>query len=258
MARLDSEERHRGPVRDKVRCLGPWIQSREGATTTALLLGYRDIEGARWFFLEAFGFEEDFTARDAEGRPTRSHVRFDDTVLMLDKPGAHGVLRPAEAGGLTHRVVLQVEDLDAHHARAIASGATILGEPATRPWGRDDELQDPEGYIFSFFQRSWPPLRTPAFKLRRRSRADSRSGCMSEHDMPEGVDACPTILLPKTLVVAVDRNGLDPAFELVLPASDTYGYEEQTARRGCARTIGRPTGGPDGRSRSVLAVRVPE
>lgn len=122
-------------------------------TLTALLLGYRDIEGARRFFLEALGFEEEWVVTDDSRRVTRSHVRFDDTVLMLDTPGAHGVRSPADAGGPTHLVVMQVDDLDTHHARAVAGGATILLEPAARPWGRDYELQDPEGYVFSFFAR---------------------------------------------------------------------------------------------------------
>lgn len=119
---------------------------------TALLLGYRDIERARQFFLEALGFEENWFAKDDLGQLTRSHVRFNDTVLMLGNPGAHGILSPADAGGLTHLVVIQVEDLDAHHARAVAGGASILAEPAKRPWGRDYELRDPEGYVFSFFE----------------------------------------------------------------------------------------------------------
>jgi uncharacterized glyoxalase superfamily protein PhnB len=100
-----------------------------GGGLTVLLLGYRDIESARRFYLEALGFEEDWVAKDETGRLTRSHVRFGDTVLMLDKPGAHGVLSPAEAGGLTHLVVVEVEDLDLHYARAVAGGATILAEP---------------------------------------------------------------------------------------------------------------------------------
>lgn len=119
---------------------------------TAILLGYRDIDAARRFFVDALGFREDWEARNDNGELTRSHVRFDDTVLMLDKPGAHGVLSPREVGGLTHLIVIQVQNLDAHHAKAVAGGATILVEPAGRPWGRDYELQDPEGYIFSFFE----------------------------------------------------------------------------------------------------------
>lgn len=69
-----------------------------------------------------------------------------------------------------------------------------------------------------------------------------------EDDMGDA-DACPTILLPKTLVVAVDRNGLDPSFELVLPASDSYDYEEQrlvvdVPPRSDARPVD-PTADPD-------------
>lgn len=119
---------------------------------TALLLGYSNIDAARRFFVDALGFEETWSATDDQGRLTRSHVQFGDTVLLLDKPGAHGVLSPAEAGGLTHLIVIQVDDLDAHHQRAVAGGATVRAEPADRPWGRDYELADPEGYVFSFFE----------------------------------------------------------------------------------------------------------
>jgi MerR family transcriptional regulator, thiopeptide resistance regulator len=119
---------------------------------TALLMGYRDIEAARQFFIDALGFEETWVVADDDGKVTRAHVQFGDTVLMLGSPGAHGVLNPSEAGGLTHLIVIQVENLDQHHARARDSGATIIVEPAARPWGRDYELRDNEGYVFSFFE----------------------------------------------------------------------------------------------------------
>lgn len=89
---------------------------------------------------------------NADGKLTRSHVQFTDTVLMLDSPGAQGVMNPARAGDHTHLIVIQVESLDEHHRRASEGGATILVEPALRPWGRDYELRDPEGYVFSFFE----------------------------------------------------------------------------------------------------------
>ena len=117
---------------------------------TALLLGYDDLEGAREFFVEALGFDEDWEVRSDDGDLTRSHVRFGDTVLMLDKPGAHSVMSPRAAGGVTHLIVISVGDVDAHHARAVGAGATILVPPTDRPWGRDYELIDPEGYVFSF------------------------------------------------------------------------------------------------------------
>ncbi len=117
---------------------------------TALLLGYEDVEGAREFFIEALGFVEEWELRDEAGDLKRSHVRFGDTVLMLDKPGAHNVLSPRAAGGVTHLIVINVGDVDAHHARAAGAGATVLVPPSDRPWGRDDEISDAEGYIFSF------------------------------------------------------------------------------------------------------------
>lgn len=72
---------------------------------TALLLGYEDVERARAFFIEALGFDEEWEVRDGSGTLTRSHLRFGDTVLMLDKPGAHNVLSPRAAGGVTHLIV---------------------------------------------------------------------------------------------------------------------------------------------------------
>lgn len=117
---------------------------------TALLLGYEDVEGARAFFIEALGFEEVWEARGDSGELTRSHVRFGDTVLMLGKPGAHNVLSPRAAGGVTHLIVINVGDVDAHHARAVRAGATVVVPPSDRPWGRDYEISDTEGYIFSF------------------------------------------------------------------------------------------------------------
>ncbi len=117
---------------------------------TALLLGYEDIDRARRFFVEALGFVDEWEVRSDDGDLTRSHVRFGDTVLMLDKPGAHDVLSPRAAGGVTHLIVINVGDVDAHHARAAGAGATVLVPPTDRPWGRDYELRDPEGYVFSF------------------------------------------------------------------------------------------------------------
>ena len=117
---------------------------------TALLLGYEDIERARSFFTEALGFDEERAVRDDRGSITRSHVRLGDTVLMLDQTGAHGLKSPRDINGVTHLIVITVGDVDAHHARAVAGGATILSPPLDRPWGRDYVLCDPEGYIFSF------------------------------------------------------------------------------------------------------------
>lgn len=117
---------------------------------TALLLAYDDLARAQEFFVEALGFIQEWTVNHDDGSPARVHVRLGDTLLMLDKPGAHGVRSPQEVGGVTHLIAVTVGDVDAYHARAAAAGAEILVPPADRPWGRDYELRDSEGYVFSF------------------------------------------------------------------------------------------------------------
>lgn len=117
---------------------------------TALLLGYDDIDDARRFFVEALGFTEVWTAHDPDGTLVRSHVLYRNTVLMLDRHGAHGMLDPRVAGGVTTLILVNVGDVDVHHAQAVAAGAEILVPPTDRPWGRDYELVDPGGHVFSF------------------------------------------------------------------------------------------------------------
>src|SRR5436305_2657471 len=58
--------------------------------------------------------------------------------------------------------VIGIDDVDGHHRRAAAAGATIPTPPTDRPWGRDYEVRDPEGYVFGTTERSfpagsWPP-----------------------------------------------------------------------------------------------------
>jgi uncharacterized glyoxalase superfamily protein PhnB len=116
---------------------------------TALLLAYDEIAKARDFFVETLGFAEEWCVRDDGGEVTRSHVRLGDTVLMLDRPGSHGVKRPHDVGGVTHLIVISVGDVDDHWRRAEASGVDLVA-PTDRPWGREYEVVDAEGYVFAF------------------------------------------------------------------------------------------------------------
>jgi len=49
-------------------------------------------------------------------------------------------------------VHVDVEDLDAHHERAKAAGATIIREPEDLPFGRLYSAADPEGHRWMFMQ----------------------------------------------------------------------------------------------------------
>jgi PhnB protein len=117
---------------------------------TTLLLVYRDLPRARDFLVSALGFTEEYSNTGSDGALIRSHVRLDDTTLLLSSPGAHSVKSPQDVGGITHLIVVTVDDVDSQFARAVSGGAEVVERPADRPWGRDCEVRDPEGYTFNF------------------------------------------------------------------------------------------------------------
>ena len=46
---------------------------------------------------------------------------------------------------------MQVDDVDAHHARAVAAGAEVVRAPAATDYGaRDYSVRDLEGRLWSF------------------------------------------------------------------------------------------------------------
>jgi uncharacterized glyoxalase superfamily protein PhnB len=117
---------------------------------TAMLLAYEDLPRARDFLVSALGFAEEYSDVGSDGILVRSHVRLGETMLLLASPGAHDVRGPKELGGITHLIVVTVSDLDHLYERAVAGGAEVLSSPTDRPWGRDFEIRDPEGYAFNF------------------------------------------------------------------------------------------------------------
>jgi uncharacterized glyoxalase superfamily protein PhnB len=60
--------------------------------------------------------------------------------------------QPRELGGRnTSAPYIVVEDADAHYARAVAAGATVLREIRTEDYGgRGYTCADPEGFVWNF------------------------------------------------------------------------------------------------------------
>ena len=62
-------------------------------------------------------------------------------------------------GAITQALVFFVDDVDAHHARAVTRGATVTRAPRTDDFGpehwadRSYALLDPEGHLWWFLQR---------------------------------------------------------------------------------------------------------
>ncbi|MEQ1508432.1 MAG: VOC family protein [Myxococcota bacterium] len=119
-------------------------------------LAYADAPAAITFLSAAFGFVETFRMDQDDG--TVGHAELtagptaDDGVVYLATAWrAAGQAPPSELGGTHGQVVVRVADVDAHHARARAAGATIAAEPADQPYGeRVYRAVDPEGHRWIF------------------------------------------------------------------------------------------------------------
>lgn len=112
------------------------------------LLVYKDIPTAHDFLVKAFGFEAGGVER-AAGQPIHGEVRAGPMTIWLHRVTAeHGLDASAiSSGGL----VVHVDDVDAHFARARAAGALIDREPQDMPYGqREYGARDPEGHRWWF------------------------------------------------------------------------------------------------------------
>jgi uncharacterized glyoxalase superfamily protein PhnB len=116
------------------------------------LLVYEDIAAAHDFLVDAFGFASGGVRRDGEGRAVHAEVRVGELAIWLHRVAADLQLAspralPAAATGL----VVYVEDVDAHFARARGRGAHIEREPADMPYGqREYGARDLEGHRWWF------------------------------------------------------------------------------------------------------------
>lgn len=109
-------------------------------------LVYPDVrEAVRWLS-EAFGFEE--RVQIGEGHRSQLNVGDDGAVIAMD---TYGDRRPPQPGGVTHSVMVRVEDARAHCERARAHGARIVSEPQDYMYGeRQYTAEDPAGHQWTF------------------------------------------------------------------------------------------------------------
>jgi len=117
------------------------VKIREGFTTVTPYIRVPEA-GLVDFLAQVFDAQETFSGRGGGGGMHRE-VRIGDSMLMIGEGGAGGggvmPIRP-----VTFHVF--VKDVDATFKRAIAAGATPLGEPADRHYGeRAGFVSDPFG-----------------------------------------------------------------------------------------------------------------
>lgn len=112
-------------------------------------LRYTDPKAAMAFLTEALGFVQGPVHLADDGTVGHAELTFGDGVLMVGT-------RTAEPGPWdTGRAVLYLVPgdaaaVDAHHARAVAAGATVVRELLDQPYGsREYAVADPEGNVWS-------------------------------------------------------------------------------------------------------------
>jgi uncharacterized glyoxalase superfamily protein PhnB len=120
---------------------------------------YEDVSAALSFLQAAFGFREVRSARLvlADGGIDHATLEFGDGVIGIGPPGHHGAISPKGRGIVSQYISVYVDDVDAHHRRAVSEGARIVVGLSDYFWGREGhrtyEALDPEGHRWRFHQR---------------------------------------------------------------------------------------------------------
>jgi uncharacterized glyoxalase superfamily protein PhnB len=109
------------------------------------VLIYPDVREAVAWLSAAFGFAE----RLQIGESHRSQLTFGDGAVIVGD--VRNERRPPRAGEVTHSVMVRVEDVGVHCARARTHGARILMEPTDFEYGeRQYTAEDLAGHQWTF------------------------------------------------------------------------------------------------------------
>lgn len=129
---------------------------------------YDDPRRAIAWLCAAFGFEQRMLVEGDDGTVVHSEITFGEGLVMVGGTGAgtkgeewtSAVSSPQSIGGkITGALCFFVDDVDAHHATAVANGASIVRAPTTTDYGddfwtdRSYGARDPEGQLWWFMQR---------------------------------------------------------------------------------------------------------
>jgi uncharacterized glyoxalase superfamily protein PhnB len=131
---------------------------------------YDDPRAAIDWLCRAFGFEVRLKVEGDDGRIHHSELIFGEGVVMVGgtdgtEPYQKMYRSPRSiAGGVTQALAIHIDDVDAHHARAVAAGAGIVREPRSDDYGDDYWIDrtygatDLEGHLWWFMQRMRGPV----------------------------------------------------------------------------------------------------
>jgi MerR family transcriptional regulator, thiopeptide resistance regulator len=123
-----------------------------GLAQRLTLLVYDDIEAVHDHLVAVFGFGPGTITRDESGRVVHGELHVGDGVVWMHPPSAdYNLVSPATLGASTHCMAVMVDDVDRHHERSVAAGATVVYPPRDMPYGvREYAARDLEGGLWSF------------------------------------------------------------------------------------------------------------
>ncbi|WP_328934523.1 MULTISPECIES: VOC family protein [unclassified Streptomyces] len=112
---------------------------------------YTDAKAAIRQLTEAFGFTELAVYEGEDGSVMHAELVQGNGAVMLGSRGRGGRFDEAMKSAGHAGVYIVVDDVDAHHRRAVEHGAEILMPPTDQEYGsRDYMARDAEGNIWSF------------------------------------------------------------------------------------------------------------
>ncbi|EMF28150.1 hypothetical protein H114_15292 [Streptomyces gancidicus BKS 13-15] len=122
--------------------------SRPGVVPTLL---YADAKAAIRQLTEGLGFTEVSVYEGEDGTVEHAELSYGNGMVMLGSKGRGGVFDTAMKGAGPAGVYVVVDDVDAHHRRAVEQGVDILMPPTDQDYGsRDYMARDVEGNVWSF------------------------------------------------------------------------------------------------------------
>ena len=144
-------------------------QTPPGWPRMSVALFYEDPKKAIDWLVRAFDFEVRLKVEGDDGGIVHSELTYGEAVLMVSQSGgsnahperdqSHQKSPRALGGGNTASLMLYVDDVEAHCARAREAGAKIASELKTSDYGEEYwsdksyEAVDVEGHHWWFVQR---------------------------------------------------------------------------------------------------------
>jgi uncharacterized glyoxalase superfamily protein PhnB len=134
--------------------------------TVVPMLAYEDAAAAIDWLVKAFGFHEELRYTEDDGTVTHAELATEGGGLIMLATPTPDYVSPkrhretceqarnwSEVPYVIDGVLIEVDDVDAHFARAKEAGATILSEPEDVDAGvRHYRAEDPEGHRWMFSQ----------------------------------------------------------------------------------------------------------